>query len=100
MVGETPFRHDGAAARDDAGQPASGERNPGQTDARVQREIVDSLFSLLDERIAHQLPGEFFGAAAYFFKCLVDGNGPDGHRARYAGSTRASHECAFPWKDP
>ena len=80
MVGKAPLRHNRTAARDDSRQSIRRERNPRQPNTSMQREIVDSLLSLLDERIAHQLPGELFGAPAYFFERLIDGNGANGHR--------------------
>src|SRR5579859_2297550 len=40
----------------------------------MQREVVDALFGLFDERIAHQFPSEFFGAFTYFLERLIDRN--------------------------
>ena len=48
MVGEAPFRHDGAAARYDAGEAVGGHRHIAQQHARVYGEIVHALFRLLD----------------------------------------------------
>ena len=80
MVGKTPLGHNRTAARHDSRQSLRRERNPRQSNTGVQREIVDTLLSLLDERVAHQFPGEFFRASAHFFKSLIDGNGANRHR--------------------
>lgn len=48
MVGEAPFRHDGAAARYDAGEAVGGHRHIAQQHARVYGEIVHALFRLFD----------------------------------------------------
>ena len=46
----------------------------------MDREVIHSLFSLFDERIAIHLPGQFFRAAAGFLECLVNRDGADRHR--------------------
>ena len=48
MVGKAPFRHDGAAARYDAGEAVGRHRHIAQQYACVQGEIVHALFCLLD----------------------------------------------------
>ena len=48
VVGETPFRHDGAAARYDAGEAVGGHRHITQQHACVYGEIVHALFRLFD----------------------------------------------------
>ena len=48
MVGKTPFRHDGAAARYDACEAVGRHRYITQQYACVQGEIVHALFCLFD----------------------------------------------------
>jgi len=57
VMGEAPFRHDRAAARDDPRHAVGGEVNIGQAHAGVDGEIVDALFGLFDQRVAIDLPG-------------------------------------------
>jgi hypothetical protein len=47
----------------------------------MNREVVDPLLRLLDERVAEDLPGQFFGLAIDFFESLVDRYRPDRYRA-------------------
>ena len=79
VMGEAPFRHDGAAAADDAGHAARGQRDEAEEDAGVDGEVIDALLGLLDEGVAEDFPGEVFGAAVHFLERLVDGDGADGH---------------------
>src|SRR4051794_30685129 len=94
-MGEAPFRHDGAAAGDDASHAARGERDEAEEDAGVDGEVVDALLGLLDQGVAVDLPGEFFGAAADFLEGLVDGDGADGH-GRIADDPLAGGVDVFP----
>ena len=67
MVREAPLGHDRAAAADDAGGAGGGERHIAQQHAGVDREVVDALFGLFDQRVAEDLPGEVLGHAAGTF---------------------------------
>ena len=78
VMGEAPFRHDGAAAADDAGHAARGHGDEAEEDAGVDGEVIDALLGLLDEGVAEDFPGEVFGAAVHFLERLVDGDGADG----------------------
>ena len=80
VMRQAPLRHDRAAARDDAGDPVGGQRDIGEPDAGVDREVVDPLLGLLDQRVAEEFPGQFLGLAADFFERLVDRHGADRHR--------------------
>src|SRR5437764_1016756 len=80
MVGQAPLGHDRAAPRDDAGDALGGERDVTEEHARVDREVVDALLRLLDERVAVDLPGELLGLAADLLERLVDRHRADGHR--------------------
>ena len=71
---------DRSAARDDPGHPVGRHRHVGQPDARMDREVIDALLSLLDQRVPVNLPGELFGLAADFFERLIDRHGADRHR--------------------
>ena len=79
MFGETPARHDRAAARDDAGDAVRGQRHIGEAHAGVDREIVDALLGLLDQRVLEHFPIQLQGVAADFFKRLIDRHGADRH---------------------
>src|SRR4029453_18153305 len=46
----------------------------------VDGEVVHTLLTLLDERVAVDLPCEIFRASTYFLERLVDGNRADRHR--------------------
>ena len=77
---QAPFRHDRAAARDDAGDPVGGQRDVGEPHAGMDREIIDALLGLLDQRVAEQFPGQVLGLAADLFQRLVDRHRADRHR--------------------
>ena len=77
---QAPFGHDAAAPGNDPGHASGGEGNKAQQDSRMDREIVDTLFSLFDQRIAIDFPREFFSFSGDFFQRLVDGNRADGNR--------------------
>jgi hypothetical protein len=81
VMRQAPLRHDRSSARDDAGDPAGGQRHVSQAHAGVDGEIVHTLFGLLDQRVAEQLPGEFLGPAVDLFQRLVDRHRADRHRA-------------------
>ena len=44
-------------------------------------EIINALFSLLNQRIAINFPGEVFGNATYFFERLINRHRTNRHRA-------------------
>ncbi len=46
----------------------------------MDREIVDALLGLLDQRVAEQFPGQLLGLAADLFERLVDRHRADRHR--------------------
>ena len=76
---QTPFGHDRTAARDDARHAVCGHGDKGQTHARMDSEIVHALFSLLDEGVAENFPGQVFGLAVDFFQGLIDRHSADRH---------------------
>ena len=80
MVGEAPFGEDRAAAGNNAGHAPRGQRDETQEDAGVDREVVDALLALLDQRVPKEVPGELLGPAAGLFQRLVDRDGADRHR--------------------
>ena len=45
----------------------------------MDREIIDPLFGLFDQRVPVQFPRQVFGLPADFFQGLVNRDGPDGH---------------------
>ena len=77
---EAPLGHDRAAARDDARHPLRRHRDVAQQHAGVDREVVDPLLGLLDQRVAEHLPRQLFGLAVDLFQRLVDRHGADRHR--------------------
>ena len=81
VMREAPFRHDAAAAADNAGDALRGHRHIGQAHAGMDGEIVDALLRLLDQRVAENLPGEILGNAANLFQRLIDRHGADGDGA-------------------
>ncbi len=80
MMSQTPLGVDRSAARDNTGHPLRRHRHIRQTHAGVNGEIVDALLSLLDERVAENLPGQVFRLAADLFERLIDRHGADRHR--------------------
>src|SRR4051812_2472631 len=81
VVAEAPFRHDRAAAADDAGDAFGRHRDVGEADSGVDGEIVDALLGLLDQSVAVDLPGEVLGDSADLLQRLVDGDCADRHGA-------------------
>ena len=81
MMGQAPFRHDRAAAADDAGDAVRGERHIGQAHTRMDGEIVDALLCLFDQRVTEDFPRQFFGNAADFLQRLIDRDRADGDGA-------------------
>ena len=79
-MGEAPFGHDRAAARHDAGHALRGHRDVAQQNAGVDREVVDALLGLLDQRVAVHLPGQVLGLAVDLLQRLVDRHRADRHR--------------------
>ena len=79
VMRETPFGHDAAAARDDAGHAVRGERHEAQQHAGVNGEVIHALLGLLDEGVAEEFPGKYLGLAVHFFERLINGHGADGH---------------------
>ena len=80
MMRQTPLRHDGSTPRHDAGHPVGRHRNERQAHASVDGEIVHTLFSLLDQRVAEDFPGKVLGLAIHLFQCLIDRHRANRHR--------------------
>jgi len=80
MMRKAPLRHDGPAARHDAGYSLCRERHEAKEHAGVDREIVHPLLRLLHQRVAEDLPGQFLGDAAHLLQRLIDGHGADRYR--------------------
>ena len=80
VMRETPLRHDRAAARDDAGHAVRRQRNEGKPHTGVDREVIDALLALLDERVAIELPRQLHRIAAAFFQRLIDRHRADRNR--------------------
>src|SRR5207245_5555883 len=56
VTGEAPLRHDRAAARDNPGDAIGGEMDVAEPHAGVDREVIHTLFTLLNERVLVALP--------------------------------------------
>ena len=80
VMREAPLGHDRSAARHDAGHALRGHRNERQPNAGVNREVIDTLFGLFDQRVAKYLPRQLFGFAVDFFERLIDRHRADRHR--------------------
>ncbi len=76
---ETPLRHDGAAARNNAGNAICRQRYILQPYAGMDGEIIHALLGLFDQRIAENFPGQVFGLAVDFFQRLIDRHRADRH---------------------
>ncbi len=77
---QAPFRHDRAAARHDPGHPRRGQMDIAEPHAGMDREIIDALLGLFDQRVAEQFPGQLLGLAADLFQSLIDRHRADRHR--------------------
>ena len=80
VMREAPLRQDRSAARHDAGDAPGGHRDVAQQHAGVDREVVDALLALLDERVAVDLPGQILRPAADLLERLIDRHRADRHR--------------------
>ena len=78
-MGETPFGHDGAAARYDARDPFGGEGHITEQYAGMHGEVINALFGLFDDGVHKDVKGEVFGNAAYFFQSLINRYCADGY---------------------
>ena len=56
MVGQAPAGHDGTAAGNDAGHAFGGHRDVWQQHTSMDSHVVHTLFRLLDDGIAEDLP--------------------------------------------
>jgi hypothetical protein len=80
IMREAPLGENRTAARDDAGDALCGQRHVVQPYAGMDREIVNALFSLLDERVAVQFPRQLLGLTIDFLERLIDWHSADRHR--------------------
>ena len=77
---ETPLAHDASAAAYDTAQTLVCQMHVVSSDSGMDGEVVHSLLTLLDKRIAVNLPVEVFHFAVHLFQRLVDRNGAYRHR--------------------
>ena len=80
MVGETPRRHDRTAPGDDPGHALRRQRHVAQEHAGMDREVIDALLGLLDDRVAVDLPRELVRIPADLLERLVDRDSSDRNR--------------------
>src|SRR5215471_12708740 len=76
---QTPFGHDGTATRHNTRDAPGSQGNIAQEHASVDREVIDPLLSLLNQRIAVDLPGEFLSLATHLLQSLINRYGTNGH---------------------
>ncbi len=100
VVREAPFRHDRAAARDDAGDAVGRQRHIGEPHAGVDGEIVDPLLGLLDQRIAEDLPGQSLPRRRRPSRAPGRSARCRSAPGSCAGSTRACRGCCGRWRGP
>ena len=79
LVGGAPVGDDGTTAGDDPRETAQGQRHVVPTQTGVDGEVVHTLLSLLDERIAEYLPVELRHITLHLLQRLVERYGADGH---------------------
>src|ERR1051326_99141 len=91
MVRQTPLSEDRSSAADNSSAAPHGERNITKQHAGMNREIVDALFCLLDERVAIHFPGQFFRPASGLLECLINGDRPDRDGDRKSTRLNSSH---------
>ena len=80
VVGQAPLGHDRTAPGNNSRQAIGSQWNIGQTHARMDGEVVNTLLGLFNQGVAEQRPGQLFGFAMHFFKCLVDRHRADRNR--------------------
>ena len=71
LVRRTPVRHDSTATRDDTREALHRQRDELPAQASMDGEVVDTLLSLLDERVTVELPGELVRLSLDLFQSLV-----------------------------
>src|SRR3546814_7237396 len=74
-----------------AGNALRRHRNIRQTHARMDGEIIDALFGLLDQRIAEDVPGQILGNAADLLQRLIDGHRSEEHTSELQSLMRISY---------
>ncbi len=98
VMREAPLCHDRSATTHDTGHPRRGEGDKAQEHARVNREVIDALLRLFDERVAEDLPAKVFNPSVHFLKCLIDRHRSDRHR-RVANNPLTSRVNVLPCRE-
>ena len=80
MMSQTPFGDDGTATGNDTRHAVGRHRNVAQQETGMNREVIDTLFSLFDQRILINFPCQIFSDTVDFFQCLIHRNGSDRYR--------------------
>ena len=76
---QAPLGHDGTATRHNPRDALGGQGNVAQEHASVDREVIDPLLGLLNQRIPVDLPGEFLSLTADLLQGLINRHGANGH---------------------
>ncbi len=79
MMGKAPFCHDGSASTNDSRHSLSSEGDESEEDARVDGEVIDSLFGLFNEGVPKDFPCEIFGSAVDLLEGLVNRHSANWH---------------------
>mmetsp|Transcript_18150 Transcript_18150/g.37470 ORF Transcript_18150/g.37470 Transcript_18150/m.37470 type:complete len:522 (-) Transcript_18150:116-1681(-) len=74
VVHQRKFGVDRSPPRHDSSHPVRGVGYEAKQDPGVDGEVVHALFSLLDEGLPEELPGDFHGVTSSFLEGLVDGD--------------------------
>ena len=80
VMRQAPFRHNRAAARNNAGHALRRQRHIFQQHTGVNGEIINALFGLFNQRVAKHFPSQFLCLAIDFFQRLINRHCADGHR--------------------
>ena len=72
VVNQAPLAHDTASSADDATKAAVCQVYVLSADAGMDGEVVNSLLTLLNQRVFVDFPCEVFYTTIHFFQCLID----------------------------
>ena len=72
IVENTPLRHDRSTARNATCETVADELCMLFQHTGMDSEIVNALFTLLNQSVAIYFPSEFFNVTVYFLKCLIN----------------------------
>ena len=71
---EAPFTHNTSSTADNAAQAIIGKMNIMTANPCMDGKVIDPLFTLFNQCVPVDFPGEVFHYAIHFFKCLINRN--------------------------